>query len=79
MRVGESRGKHPLMGRSFTVLPDTGRNPSDDWHGTFLPGVIGVAGFIAAVGTGLALWYRRGDKGVKAVFEARRNENPFTA
>ena len=76
---GKPRQAPLLMGRSFTVLPETGRSPSDDWYGTFLPGVISVAGFIAAVGTGLALWYRRGDKGVKAVFEARRNENPFTA
>lgn len=68
-----------LMGRSLTVLPETGRNPSDDWYGTFLPGVIGVAGFIVAVGAGLALWYRSGDRGVKAVFEARRSENPFEA
>lgn len=76
---GKLRQAPLLMGRSFTVLPDTGRNPSDDWYGTFLPGVIGVGGLIAAVATGLALWYRRGDRSVKAVFEARRNENPFEA
>jgi hypothetical protein len=76
---GKLRQAPLLMGRSFTLLPETGRNPSDDWYGTFLPGVIGVAGFIAAVSLGLALWYRRGDRGVKAVFEARRSENPFEA
>jgi hypothetical protein len=76
---GKLRQAPLLMGRSFTVLPETGRNPSDDWYGTFLPGVIGVGGFIAAVCIGLALWYRRGDRGVKAVFEARRSENPFEA
>lgn len=76
---GKLRQAPLLMGRAFTVLPETGRNPSDDWYGTFLPGVIGVAGLIAAVATGLALWYRRGDRSVKAVFEARRNENPFAA
>ena len=66
-----------LMGRSVVVLSEPNRDPADDWFGTFLPGLIGVMATIAAVVFGLSIWYRRGDRRVRAVLAARHEQNPF--
>ncbi|MFO0934958.1 MAG: hypothetical protein U0798_00395 [Gemmataceae bacterium] len=66
-----------LMGRSIVVLKETGRDPADDWFGTFLPALVAVMGTIAAIVIGLTLWYRRGDRTVQSTIAARYETNPF--
>ena len=66
-----------LMGRSVIVLPETSHNPSDDWYGTFLPGLIGVMAAMAAIVFGLSMWYRRDDRKIQSAIAARQEQNPF--
>ena len=66
-----------LRGRGFTVAPEVSRDGGEAWRAGFLPGLFAVVGGVAAVAFGLTWWYRRGDREVKAAFEARRDRNPF--
>ena len=66
-----------LMGRGFTVAPEVSRDGGEAWRAGFLPGLLAVVGGVAAAAFGLTWWYRRGDREVKAAFEARRDRNPF--
>ena len=85
----ESREAHPadptrnqvraapvLMGRSITPLPEP-PGARDRWLTIFLPAALIGTGGLALVIVGLTWYYRRGDRAVRAVVEARRDQNPF--
>lgn len=76
---GRVRQAPLILGHSFSVLAQSGHDPSADWHGTFLPTMMGGLAVIAMIGIGLALWYRRGDRYWRTTLEARRQDNPFDA
>ncbi|MFO0849385.1 MAG: hypothetical protein U0871_12645 [Gemmataceae bacterium] len=65
-----------LMARGFTRLPEP--EPGQPWRTGFAPGVAALVGGIIAVGLGLTVWFRRGDRAARRAVASRR-ENPFTA
>jgi hypothetical protein len=66
-----------LIGKSVTVLSTQAFVPGSDWQGTFLPAMLAGIGGVTAVGLGLAWWFRRGDKAVRATVAGRTQQNPF--
>jgi hypothetical protein len=68
-----------LIGKSVTVVPTSVRSPGADWHGTFVPALLIGLGGLSAIGFGLAWWYRRGDRAVRAVLAGRAQQNPFAS
>jgi len=74
---GTMRRAPLLIGKSVTVVPTAVRSPGADWQGTFVPGLLIGLGALSAVGFGLAWWYRRGDRAVRAVVTGRTRQNPF--
>ncbi len=63
-----------LIGRGLTVRPEP--DTSSPWGATLLFIVIGSTFGLAGAAYLLSVWYRKGDRQVKAVVEARR-ANPF--
>jgi hypothetical protein len=76
---GKMRRAPLLIGKSVTVVPTPVRSPGADWHGTFVPALLIGLGGLSAIGFGLAWWYRRGDRAVRAVLAGRAQQNPFAA
>jgi hypothetical protein len=76
---GKMRRAPLLIGQSVTVIPTPVRSPGADWHGTFVPALLIGLGGLSAIGFGLAWWYRRGDRAVRAVLAGRAQQNPFAA
>jgi hypothetical protein len=74
---GRIRRAPLLIGRSITIIPTPVRSPGADWHGTFVPALLIGLGGLSAIGFGLAWWYRRGDRAVRAVLAGRTQQNPF--
>jgi hypothetical protein len=74
---GKMRRAPLLIGKSVTVIPTPVRSPGADWHGTFVPALLIGVGGLSAIGFGLAWWYRRGDRAVRAVLAGRAQQNPF--
>ena len=67
-----------LMARAVEVTPEPVVAQSGAaWRGVFLPGVLGLLGVLAVCAVGLTLYFRRGDRAVRAEIEARRSRNPF--
>lgn len=61
-----------FLGRSFEPLPPLDDGPA--FTGSLLAGVLGGLSAVVLVAVGLGLWFRRGDRRVRAV-AARRNDH----
>lgn len=73
---GKVRRAPLLIGKSVTVIGGA-FTPGAEWQGSFVPAFLTGLGVLSVIGFGLAWWYRRGDRAVRAAVADRTRSNPF--
>jgi hypothetical protein len=67
-----------LLAKTLQPKADpTNSDPDNRWQTQFSPGVLGGVTALGVAVSGLAWWFRRGDRAARQAIEERRETNPF--